>query len=468
MSGLLTSLNHSAMALNAQSRAIEVAGKNLANVNNPSYARQRVLFGDRGTVVSLDGSEGLGTEALAVQQLRDVLLDRQVMREVGLESSFNAQQQAYQRAQSALGQNVDRSGATTGSGGATGGLSAALDDFFNGFQGLASLPTDVGQRQSLLEQSRVLVDRFRQTDVRLAQVQSDLDLQVQGDVTEVNRLLGAIADLNAQIGRIEIRENGAAVDLRDQRQARLEELVAKLPVDVRNTENGQIQIVVKDSAGTDVVLVDRASVAQPVSFNGTGLVAGGASVAASSGSIQGALTARDGAVRTLRTGIDQLAAQLVTAVNGAYNPAGTPGGNLFDPAGLTAATIALQPGLTAATLRTGTGAAGDNSIALAVASLASRTFATAGGDLIDGTLGGHLSGVVTGLGEALASANTRAADQASITQLVRNQRAGVSGVSLDEEMSDLVRFQRAFQASSRVFSVVDELLDTVVNRLGRG
>lgn len=468
MSGLLTSLNHSAMALNAQSRAIEVAGKNLANVNNPAYARQRVLFGDRGTVVSLDGSEGLGTEALAVQQLRDVLLDRQVMREVSLESSFNAQQQAFQRAQSALGQNVDRSGATAGSGGSTGGLSASLDDFFNGFHGLASLPTDVGQRQSLLEQSRVLVDRFHQTDLRLAQVQSDLDLQVQGDVSEVNRLLGAIADLNAQIGRIEIRDNGAAVDLRDQRQARLEELVAKLPVDVRNAENGQVQVVVKDSAGADVILVDRATVAQTVAFNGTGLTAGAAVVSSASGSIQGALSARDGAVQDLRVRLDQLAAQLVTSVNGAYNPAGTAGGDFFDPAGLTAATIALRPGLTAANLRTGNGAAGDNSVALAVASLASRTFSTAGGDLIDGTFGGHLAGAVTGLGEALAAANTRAADQSSITQLVRNQRAGVSGVSLDEEMSDLVRFQRAFQASSRVFSVVDELLDTVVNRLGRG
>ena len=86
---------------------------------------------------------------------------------------------------------------------------------------------------------------------------------------------------------------------------------------------------------------------------------------------------------------------------------------------------------------------------------------------IDGTLGQHFAGAVSNLGQALASVNARVADQDSITQLVKSQRDGVSGVSLDEEMADLVRFQRAFQASSRVFAIVDELLDTVVNGLGR-
>lgn len=74
---------------------------------------------------------------------------------------------------------------------------------------------------------------------------------------------------------------------------------------------------------------------------------------------------------------------------------------------------------------------------------------------------------MSGLGQTLASAEARADDQTGIRQLIRNQRDTVSGVSLDEEMADLVRYQRAYQAASRVFSVVDDLLDTVVNSLGR-
>ena len=72
------------------------------------------------------------------------------------------------------------------------------------------------------------------------------------------------------------------------------------------------------------------------------------------------------------------------------------------------------------------------------------------------------------LGQALASANSKTDDQTNIERLVRSQRDSVSGVSLDEEMANLMKFQRAFQASSRVFTVLDDLLDVVVNQLGRG
>jgi len=465
MSGLYASLNNTVKAHSAHSRAIEIAGKNLANVNNPAYARQRVVYGDRGTVQTPQGAESLGLEARSIMQLRDKLLDKQLMREIALKSSFDAEQQGYQRAQAALGQNIDRTD-TSNTGG---GVAAALDDFFNAFQSLAARPTDAGERQVLLQKAAILSDRFRQTDNRLAQVQSDIDTNITGNVSTVNRLLGTIAELNGQIGRLEVNTPGAAVDLRDQRQARIEELAAILPVETREAANGQVQVVVKDATNADIVLVDLATVYGSVAATGTGLTAGASAtaVALSSGSIHGALTARDGAVQSLRSNLDLLARQIVTSVNAAYNPTAATG-DFFAAAGTTAATINLQGGLTAATLKASDGgAAGDNTIALAVAQLGSRNFSTGSGDAIDGTYSQFFATTVSDLGQALSSANARVEDQSNIEQLVRQQREGVSSVSLDEEMSDLVRFQRAFQASSRVFSVIDELLDTVVNRLGQ-
>ena len=120
----------------------------------------------------------------------------------------------------------------------------------------------------------------------------------------------------------------------------------------------------------------------------------------------------------------------------------------------------------AANLKTGTGTAGDNSIAVAIANLANQNFSTSGTDFIDGTFDQFYSQSVSDLGQALSTATARASDQDKIQTLVQNQRDTVSGVSMDEEMADLVKFQRAFQASSRVFSVVDDLLDTIVNHLG--
>jgi flagellar hook-associated protein 1 FlgK len=466
MSGLYATLNNTVKALSAHSRAIEIAGKNLANVNNPAYSRQRVIYGDRGTLQTPDGAESLGLEARSIQALRDTLLDKQVTREISLKSSFEAEQQADQRAQAALGQNIDRTDTT----GASTGIAGALDDLFNSFQSLASSPTDTGERQVLLQKAAILTDRLRQTDSRLSQVQSDINSSVTTNVDKANALLTTIADLNGQIGRLEINTPGAAVDLRDQRQAKIEELAAILPIDTREGTNGQTQVVVKDAANNDIVLVDLASVQGSVTFTGTGLTAGtpATAVALASGSIHGALAARDGAVQTLRSNLDLMARQLVTSVNQAYNPSATAGGDFFAPGGTTAATIALQPGLNTATLRASSGgAAGDNTTALAVAQLASQVFSTAGGDAIDGTFANYFSGTVSGLGQALDSANSRVEDQTNIQKIVQQQREGVSSVSMDEEMADLVRFQRAFQASSRVFGVIDDLLDTVVNRLGR-
>jgi len=183
------------------------------------------------------------------------------------------------------------------------------------------------------------------------------------------------------------------------------------------------------------------------------------------GSINGTLIARDGEIATLRTNLDNLAKQLVTSVNATYNPTGTTG-NFFNSAGLTAGTIALDGTLNATNLKASDGgAAGDNTIAQAVANLASKSFATPA-DSIDGTFSQYYSKTVTDLGQSLTTANAHVKSQTSIATLVKSQRDSVSGVSLDEEMADMIKYQRAFQASSRVVSIIDELLDTVVNRLG--
>ena len=471
MSGLFSSLGSSTTALAAQSRAVEIAGKNLANVNNPSYARQRVILGDLGTVQTAQGPESMGVTAVGVEQIRDSLLDQQVMRESSLSSGYQAEQQAYQRAQAGLGQSINSTSATGATSSASdNGIAAALDDFFNSFQSFAANPTDTGQRQTLLQNTTILTDRLQLTEQRLAQVQSDLNTQVGTDVTTANQLLQSIADLNGQIGRFEINQPGSAVDLRDQREADLEQLATKLPVEVRNAGAAEVQVVAKDATGADVVLVNLSNVQGAVAFNGTQITAGvpATALALSSGSIQGALAARDGGVQTLRDNLDALSSQLVTSVNAAYNPTGATG-DFFNAAGTTASTISLSNAVTPINLKASDGGtAGDNTVALAIAQLADQKFSTSGSpaDAIDGTFSGFFADTVSNLGQSLAGANSRVDDQSTIEQIVRTQRDGVSGVSLDEEMADLLKYQRAFQASSRVLTTVDDLLDTVINHTG--
>jgi flagellar hook-associated protein 1 FlgK len=472
MSGLFSSLNQSVRALTAQSRGLETAGRNLANVNNADYARQRVIFGDRGTLLTPQGAQSLGIEAKATQQIRDVLVDRQLTREISAKSSLQSQSDAYAKAQAALGESIDRT-QTTGDISASGqGLSAVVSEFFNAAQAFAARPTDLGERQNLVQRADILAERFRTTDTRLAQLQSDINAQAATDVDDVNQLLETVATLNGQIGRLEINAAGSAVDLRDQRQAAIEKLAAKIGIETQPsaTEAGQIDVFVRDAGGAPVTLVGLAVVTNPVAFDGVQLTAGTAAtpIALTSGSIHGLFTARDGAVQTLRDDLDTFAGQLASAVNTAYNPTGATG-NLFsyNPAS-PAATLALAAGVTPAGLKASDGgAAADNTLATAVAALASRRFTTAGGDALDGTFGQYYSGVVSDFGRTVSGTAGRLEDQSNIEKLVRQQRQSISGVSMDEEMTDLLKYQRAFEASSKVISIIDGLLDVVVNRLIR-
>ncbi len=473
MSGLFGNLANGVKALTAQSRSIETAGRNLANVNNPDYARQRVVYGDRGTVRTTLGAQSLGIEAKSIQQLRDTLLDRQVVREVGIKSSYLAQQSAYQKAQAGLGQSVDRAGETgaSGSAGTGSGIAETLTDFFNAFQSFSARPTDNGERQTLLQKAGILTSRINSTDARLAQAQTDLTDQITQDVTGANRILSTLADLNSQIGRFEIGAPGIAVDLRDQRQAQLEELSKIISIEsrVNATNPSQLDVFVRDASNNPIQLLNLAAVTGPITFSASTISAGSPStaVALTGGSIHGSLIARDTGIASLRTDLNNLSLQLVNSVNTAYNPT-TATGNFFNPAGTTAATITLATGLTTTNLKASDGgAAGDNTIAQAVANLANTTWSTGAGAAINGTFIQHYSRAVSDLGQNLATANARVDSQNNIEELIRNQRDAVSGVSLDEEMSDLLKYQRSFQASARVINIIDDLLDTVVNRLGR-
>lgn len=467
MSGLFGSLSQSVNALNAQSRGVETAGRNLANVNNPAYARQRVVLADRGTVLTPQGAQSLGIEAKSIQQMRDTLLDRQLTREIGRTSALQAESDANQKAQAALGESISLIDGKASSAASGNGLAAATSEFFNAFQAFAARPTDLGERQNLVQRADILAERFQVTDERLGQLQADIGGQMQADTDDVNTLLKSIADFNGQIGRFEVNAAGSAVDLRDQRQSAIEKLAGKIGAETmpNAVEAGQLDVFVRDGTGMPIVLVSLATIANPVTYTGTQLTAGTAAtpIDLRSGSIKGLFTARDGTVQTLRDQLNAFAGQLADSVNSTY------GASFFTyTPGSPGATIALAGTVNASSLRASNGgAAADNTLARAVAELASRSFSLGAGDTIDGTFGQYYSGVVSGFGRTVASTEDRLEDQSNIERLVVQQRQGVSGVSMDEEMTDLVKYQRAFEASSRVIAIIDSLLDTVVNRLIR-
>jgi flagellar hook-associated protein 1 FlgK len=388
-----------------------------------------------------------------------------VRQEASLTSGFTAQQGLLQQAQAALGENITSSSSASSASTATeSGLSSSIDAFFNAFENLAANPTDEGAKETVVEQAGVLTDRFQEIDQNLAQVQSNADAQVTSGVASANTLLQDVATLNSQIASFEANDPGSAVDLRDQREGDLEQLAALMPVTITENAQGEDTVKAASSSGP-VTLVSNGTVSNPLSYSAGVVSAGSTALTLASGSLSGTITASTGAVQTLRTSLDSLAAQIVTAVNSAYNPSSTSGGDFFDSAGTSAATIAVASTVSSANLQAGTGSAGDNSLAIAVANVANQQFSTSGGDDIDGTIDGFYSTTASNIGQAVDTANTQVTDQTNVQTIVTNQRNSVSGVSLDEEMSHLMTYQTAYQASSELFSTINSMLSELITDL---
>jgi flagellar hook-associated protein 1 FlgK len=344
--------------------------------------------------------------------------------------------------------------------------------FFGAARQLSADPTNSTQKQMFVQTAKTMTERFQFSNDRLAEVQSDLSDQVSNDVDKANLMLTTISELNLMIASQESDTGTKALTLRDQRQARLEDLaqVMNFKSTTLPDEPNQIQITATSATGVDTVILSAGTTLETLTFDGDAVrvASSDTALALTGGSIKGHLTARDGSLQTLRDSLDLLASQMVTSVNAVYNPGGT-GQNFFDPAGTTAGSIQIASGLSGVNVRATVagGAAGDGSVAQLISELDVQSFSSATGDAIDGTMGESYSAAISLFSYSLSQSRMKYENQTGVLSAVRGQRESMSGVSLDEEAAELMKFQRAYQASARVISVIDQMLDIVVNSMGR-
>jgi flagellar hook-associated protein 1 FlgK len=473
MLGLFGALSLGTRALAAQRQGVEVAGHNLANVNNSAYARQRVSIQSTASSDGFTDPVGSGAEVVAIRQIRDQILDGQVIAEGGVSGSLEAQQRALKTAQSLLGQSIDRgntgAGGTSAADGVGGGqqLAAGLTDFFNSFASLAAQPASMPEREITLRRAAALAAQFPALDNRLSTLGTQLDESLDTDLKSANALLSDIARLNGQISRTEAVSGGSANDLRDQRQAKLESLSGVIGFDSIESSDGSVGIVV---GGVSLVTSDVREKTLETFTNSDGdrmIRASGTTDALviTSGRVHGTLDARDGGLKNLRSGINDLAKSLIDEVNALHTAGfaldGSTGRAFF--LGSSAADIRVNQALldnpSSLQVSGSATARGDNRVAKALSQLGNQPIAALDGQ----TLGNAYNRIVGRLGEDLSSVNQQLADQKVVAELLKGQRDSVSGVSIDEEMADLTRFQRGYQASAKLINTIDEMMDTTLS-----
>jgi flagellar hook-associated protein 1 FlgK len=464
---LFNILNMGAGSLDVQTQGTSVTGENLANVNNPAYARQQLQQAATTPLQTLIGQEGTGVTATSINQVRNVLLDAQIQSEAGVTGSLNAQQTALQYAEAALGEQVTNV-STSGADSSPNGLDASLSSFFNALQALTTSPSSISQRQAVIASAQQLTGQFNQICSQLTGLDSSIKTSITNDVSAANQDLAQITSLNKQI----VQTNGIGGnpnELLDQREAVLEDLATKVNFTAATESNGATDVTI---GGVVMVagIAQKDSLAAAYNLVGSyqvQAVTAGTFLTLAGGSIEGNITARDGAIAQLQTGLNTLASQLVTSVNSVYSSGfdlnGNTGQNFFT--GTDAATIGVNsavandPAQFQASGIAGTAGTGDNTVALALAQLANNNVA----GLNNQTFTGNYAATVANLGSSLASVNDQITNAGAMTQMLTNQRSSVSGVNIDEEMTNLIQYQKAYEASAELISTVNQMLQTVVS-----
>jgi len=451
MGSLYAALSISIGSLEAQQAGLETTTNNLANMNTPGYSRQRPVLVESDPVVQGRIAFGSGVTLSAVESLRDSLLNVQINGETQQQAKSQSFVDTMNQVQPLFPMD-------------TSGIGAAISSFFQNLNGLATNPSDASLRQSVLSAANALASSFNQAAGQLNSTRSNLDLNVQQTVQQINQISSEIASLNRKLATTASTgsDYGSFLDQRDA-------LVQKLSglIDVSVLQNGS-SLTLTTRQGTALV-VDGQSFGLTTRLDPNDATqhiyaqAGDITGQISGGKLGGVLEARDQTVPSLLGQLDDLASALVTNLNAAhqlgYDLNGQQGGNLFNPVtgpGAAASmTVAFSdPNLLAASSDGTTGSNGN------IANLTAVATQTLSNGMTPVQTYGNL---VFQVGSSIGNANAELTASNNILQQLQQQQSSVSGVSLDEEASNLLLYERAYQAAARAISTVDQMLQTAIN-----
>jgi flagellar hook-associated protein 1 len=445
-------LNIGATGLTAAQRAVEVAAHNVANANNEGFTRQRVTITSArptpGTAgLRGDGDRGTGVTVLDVARLRDRLSDVSYRTEASITGAADARADTLSRADTLLG--------TFGN-----GAPEDLSSFLAAWNQLSLTPGDTSARSSVLAAGQRLAEGVNGAAQQLTTIGHEVALRVTDDVDELNGLLTSVAKLNYEIVKASSADRSPN-DLLDQRDTALDRISkltgAKLDPQADNSVNVSI-------GGVDLV---RGITASTVATSGTEpvTVSVNGSTLALGGEIGGFVATAGVDLPAYRSELDSLAVGLRDVLNAAHQAGtgldGSTGVAFF--VGTDALSLAVNPGLTpdaVAASQTGAAADGNNALAIAAALRSGAAVGTANfGDALR-SFGGKVAQASTD-----ATRNAHTADASLVA--AQAARSSLNGVSVDEEMVDLVKFQHSYEAAARVISVADGMLDKLINEMVR-
>jgi len=451
-------------ALQAERKALEVTGQNIANSSTAGYTRQRAVFQAVGGSVipamySKSDGVGAGVNLSDVQRLQDTFLEQRANTENGTLSNLSTTQGTLSDIENSFGEPGD------------GGLQALLSSYWNGWDDVANHPDDASARTALIGTAQSLASGLNVAAGSLSAQWNSSRQSLGSIVGQVNDAATNIASLNKAIIAATSAGNHPN-DLMDQRDLLIRQLASSIGVTTKVNDNGSTDVLIGGSSlvsgslarqltVSGATAVDQVS-SSPVTLNWADTAQ---PVNATSGDAGGLLNALNSTIPSYLTQLDGVAAQLVTSVNtqqaAGYDLTGAAGGPFFDPAKTTAAGITVvltDPDGVAASANAPTIDANGNPVVSLDGSNAQKlaNFSGTGADAAYRQL-------VVRLGSESQSAQQKTTTQQSVVQQIQASRDSAAGVDLDEEQTNLITYQQAYNAAAKFLSVLDGVLDTLIN-----
>lgn len=462
MSNVFGILNTGRTALLTQQKAIDVTGHNIANVNTDGYSRQRVNMETNEPYSSQPGQTGTGVRAAEIQRIYDRFLGAQINNENQNLGNWETQKGVLERVEIIFDESSGY------------GLNQAMSEFWNAWQDLANNPSDFAGRAALLAKSETMTATFNNIYSNLEQIQTDIDTSIMGTVKEINSIAEWIAGLNQKIALTEVGGQNAN-DYRDSRDLLLKELSLKIKIDSFENSDGKVTVLV--AGGRPLVenisswnlstQPDVDSDFQDIAWTDSDGNLVDITDSISGGKLKGWLEARDVTIPDYLSKLDNLAEGIITEVNDLHkaglglNDVSVAGRNFF--AGTTATNMAVDVDVddvnNIAAAGSSDGLPGGNSNAIEIANLQNALKMNSD----TATFDDYYNSLVSDVGSGVQKATVNFDHQSSMVTHLDNYRESVSGVSLDEEMVNLIKFQHGYNAAARLISVADELLDRVIS-----
>lgn len=439
--------------LTASSRSLDVVGHNIANVNTPGYSRQRAELSPvdykKGGI-----SIGLGVNVNQVRQLRDEIVERQIREREGELGNLDEQAKVYGQIEVLFSSNSEND------------LDKLITKFFNSFSELSNNPESIALRNSTINAGSNLTLQFNELAANLDTIQNSVADDVRIKIQKVNSLITDIAELNASIanGASKGQPDNYSLDLRAQRINELATF-ADVTVTYESNEMAEIRIgnlIVVQGSNYNQISPEFDSTNQIVRIR----LNNGRSFASVGGNLGASMEAYSNIVPSYKEKLNTLAESLVTKVNqihvNGYNLENNTGIDFFQNGNTKASNIALNTAIIDNPERIAASDSinepGNNQAALNIFSLLDDISAVDGQSFIDYSLG-----ISSETGFKLNNINTRLESNNSAKQQLMEQQSQVSGVNIDEELTNMIRFQNAYQASAKVIAAADEMYATLLS-----